>query len=165
MSIADAREVEAGTKVKVTGVVVRITYANGMKPSGVMLVDESSSIYVYDGDIAGRVTIGNQITILAEKDYWILEDEKNNAAKFGYKGCNQLTSAVYVEGDDFIHSYDTSWMEESTVKEIIETPVNVDISTKVFKVTAQVKKVPGNGFVNYYFFDLDGKTGTYTYTQ
>ena len=27
------------------------------------------------------------------------------------------------------------------------------------------KKVPGSGFVNYYFFDLDGETGAYTYTQ
>jgi len=165
MSIADARETAKGAKVKVTGVVARITFANGMKPSGVILVDETSSIYVYDGDIAGRVAIGNQITILAEKDYWILDDEQNNAAKFGYKGCNQLTSAVYVEGDTENHSFDTSWMESSTVKEIIDTPVNVDISTKIFKVTAQVKKVPGAGFTNYYFFDLDGTTGTYTYTQ
>ena len=165
MSIADAREVALGGKVKVTGVVARITYANGMKPSGVILVDNTSSIYVYDGDIAGRVAIGNQITILAEKDYWILEDEKSGAEKFGYKGCNQLTSAVYVEGDNETHDFDKSWIETATVKEIIDTPVNVDISTKIFKVTAQVKKVPGSNFVNYYFFDLDGETGAYTYTQ
>lgn len=165
MSIAAARDVALGGKVKVTGVVARITYANGMKPSGVMLVDNTGSIYVYDGDIAGRVAIGNQITILAEKDFWILEDEKNNADKFGYKGCNQLTGAVFVEGDNETHDFDKSWMETTTVKEMIDTPVNVDISTKIFKVTAQVKKVPGSNFVNYYFFDLDGKTGAYTYTQ
>lgn len=165
MSIADAREAAKGAKVKVTGVVARITFANGMKPSGVMLVDNTGSIYVYDGDIAGRVAIGNQITILAEKDYWILDTETNNAAKFGYNGCNQLTSAVYVDGDTENHPIDKSWMETSTVKEMIDTPVNVDISTKIFEVTALVKKVPGAGFVNYYFFDLDGTTGTYTYTQ
>ena len=165
MSIADAREIALGGKVKVTGVVARITYANGMKPSGVILVDNTSSIYVYDGDIAGRVSIGNQITVLGEKDYWILEDEKSGADKFGYKGCNQLANAVFVEGDNETHDFDKSWIETATVKEIIDTPVNVDISTKVFKTTALVKKVPGNGFINYYFFDLDGETGTYTYTQ
>ena len=75
MTIADAREVTLGTKVKVTGVVARITYANGMKPSGVYLVDGTNSIYVYDGDIAGQVSIGNKITVLGEKDFWILDTE------------------------------------------------------------------------------------------
>lgn len=165
MSIADAREIALGGKVKVTGVVAQITYATGRKPSGVMLVDETGSIYVYDVNIAGRVAVGNRITILAEKDYWILEDEKSGAEKFGYKGCNQLTNAVFVEGDNEIHDFDKSWIEATTVKEIVDTPVNVDISTKIFKVTALVKKVPGSNFVNYYFFDLDGETGAYTYTQ
>ena len=160
-----ARETAKGTKVQVEGVVAQITYANGRIPSGVMLVDHTGSIYIYDGDLAARVSIGNQISVLAEKDYWILDDEKNNAEKFGYKGCNQLTNATLASNDDGNNDFETFWMETSTVKEIIDTPTNVDISTKIFKVTAQVKKVPGDGYVNYYFFDLDGETGTYTYTQ
>ena len=48
MSISDAREATEGTMVKVDGVVARITYANGMKPSGFILVDEGASIYVYE---------------------------------------------------------------------------------------------------------------------
>ena len=28
-----------------------------------------------------------------------------------------------------------------------------------------MKEVPGNGFTNYYFFDIDGETGNYTYSQ
>ena len=62
-----AREAAEGTKVKVTGVVARITYANGMVPSGVILVDGTSSIYVYDSNVAGRVSIGNEISVLASK--------------------------------------------------------------------------------------------------
>jgi hypothetical protein len=47
----------------------------------------------------------------------------------------------------------------------VETPVTEDVTTIVYEVTALVKEVPGNGFTNYYFYDLDGETGAYTYTQ
>ena len=165
MSINEAREAATGAKVKVTGVVARITYAFGQKPSGVILVDGTNSIYVYDSALASRVKIGNEVTILASKTYWILEDEANNAQKFGYKGCNQLESAVLVSNDDGNHAFDTSWITETTVKDIMDTPVSEDITTTIFKVTALVKRVDGNGFINYYIDDLDGITGSYVYTQ
>ena len=165
MTVADAREAAKGAKLKVTGVVAQITYANGKIPSGVILVDGTSSIYVYDSDIAARVAIGNEITILSSKTYWILEDEQYNASKFGYAGCNQLENATLISNDEAKHEFDKSWIQETTVKQILDTPVTEDITTKIFKVTAQVKKVEGTGFVNYYINDLDGKTGNYTYTQ
>ncbi len=165
MSIADARNTETGTKVKLSGVVARITYANGFIPSGVILVDGTSSIYVYDGDLAARCAIGNTISIYASKTYWILESEQGNAATFGYKGCNQLEAAVLISNDEGNTAFDTSWIETTTVKEILDTPVSEDISTKIFKVTAQVKEVPGNGFTNFCINDLDGTTGSYAYSQ
>ena len=165
MSIADARATAEGTKVKVDGVVARITYANGMIPSGVMLVDETGSIYVYDGDLAGRVSIGNKITIAASKTYWILDSEASNAATFGYKGCNQLESVTLIENDGASHDFDKSWIQETTVKDILDTPVTEDITTTIFKVTALIKEVPGSGFTNFYINDLDEKTGTYSYSQ
>ncbi len=165
MTIADAREVALGTKVRVTGVVARITYANGMKPSGVYIVDGTNSIYVYDGDIAGQVAIGNKITVLGEKDYWVLDTETNNANKFGYKGCCQISDATLYENDKAVNEIDFSWCEEKTVKEILNIPVTENVTTTTYKTTALVKKVPGNGFTNYYFYDLDGNTGAYTYTQ
>ena len=165
MTIAAARAADKGTKVKVSGVVAQITYANGYIPSGVILVDGTNSIYVYDRDLAGRVSIGNQITVLASKTYWILETESYNAEKFGYMGCNQLEEAHLLSNDEGNHEFDKSWITESTVKEIMDTPVSTDITTTIFKVTALVKKVPGNGFVNYYIDDLDGFTGSYCYSQ
>ena len=164
-SVADARKAETGAKVKVDGVVARITYANGMIPSGFYLIDETNSIYVYSSDIAAQVKAGNRITILATKDYWILDTEQSNAAKFGYKGCNQLTDAVLVDNDKGSNAFDSSWIPASTVKALMDTPVSQDITTTIFKVNALVKKSPGNGFVNYYIDDLDGKTGSYVYTQ
>lgn len=165
MSIAEARDTAVGTKVKVSGVVARITYANGYIPSGVILVDNTSSIYVYDSDLAARCAIGNTITVCASKTYWILESEQSNAEKFGYQGCNQLESAALISNDEGSTAFDTSWIEETTVKEILDTPVSTDISTRIFRVTAQIKEVPGNGFTNFYINDLDGKTGSYAYSQ
>lgn len=165
MSIADARDAVTGTKVKVTGVVARLTYANGYKPSGVILVDGTSSIYVYDGDLAGRVSIGNTITVAASKTYWILGSESANAEKFGYIGCNQLESAWLLSNDNGNSDFDKTWIEETTVKEIMDTDFSEDITTKIYKVTALVKKVEGTGFTNYYINDLDGYTGSYVYTQ
>lgn len=165
MTIHAAREAEKGTKVQVSGVVARITYANGMIPSGVILVDGTDSIYVYDGDLAARVAIGNTISIYASKTWWILDTETSNASKFGYKGCNQLEDAVLISNDNGNAEFDKSWVQTTTVKEIMDTPVTEDITSKIFKVTAQIKEVPGTGFTNYYINDLDGTTGTYAYSQ
>lgn len=165
MTILDARNAEVGTKISITGVVARITYANGMKPSGVYLVDDTNSIYVYDADIAGQVAIGNKITVLGSKAYWILDSEQSNANKFGYKGCCQLEEALLYENDNGTNEIDFSWCREAAVKKILELPVSENYTTTIFKTNALVKKVPGNGFTNYYFYDLDGNTGAYTYTQ
>lgn len=165
MSIADIRNAKEGTLAKVDGVVAAITYANGKVPSGVMLVDGTSSIYVYDTNIAGQVKVGNTITVLGSKANWILADEQTNAQKFGYEGCCQLESAVLVSNDNKESEFDKSWIKESTVKEIMENPKNNNITTLIYKVNALVTKADGKGFVNYYFNDLDGKTGSYTYTQ
>lgn len=165
MSIADARKAAEGAKIKVEGVVAKITYATGMIPSGVILVDATGSIYVYDGDLAASVSEGNKITVAAEKTWWILETEQSNANKFGYKGCNQLANAWILANDKAKNDFDKSWITTTTVKEILDTPVTEDISTVIYKVTALIKEVPGSGFTNYYINDLDGTTGTYSYSQ
>ncbi len=165
MSIADARKAATGTKLTVTGVVAQITYANGYKPSGVILVDKTSSIYIYDGDLASRCAIGNTITVAASKVYWILESESGNAEKFGYVGCNQLESPVLLSNDEGKTDFNKSWIKETTVKDIMDTPATEDITTLIYKVTAIVRKVEGKGFVNYYINDLDDETGSYVYTQ
>ena len=165
MSIAEARLTEIGTKVKVEGVVAAITYATGMKKAGVILVDDTNSIYVYDPDLAGRVAVGDKVTIAASKTMWISEKEVDSANKFGYKGCNQLEDAWLLNNEGGAHEFDKSWIAETTIKDILDTPVSQDISTMLYKVTAQIKEAPGSGFTNFYLNDLDGKTGSYVYTQ
>ena len=166
MSVADAREAAKGTKIKIDGVVAQITYANGFRPNGFFLVDETGSIYVFDGDLAQRVAEGNKVTFVGEKDYWILETEQGFAQNFGYQGSCQIANTTLIELDDSQnYAYDKSWITESTVKDILEAPVTENVTTTIYKVNALVKKVPGTGFVNYYFYDIDGETGAYTYSQ
>ncbi len=165
LSIKEAREKEKGYKVIVEGVVGRITYAYGLKPNGFYLIDSTSSIYVFDSNVASKVNIGNSIRLAGEKDFWILESEITYAEKYGYQGSNQLINCSLLSNDNKINDFDTSWVEKSTVKKMLNTPFSENITNKIYKVDSYVKKQVGTGFVNYYFDDIDGVTGSYTYTQ
>lgn len=164
-TIAEARAAKTGEKLLVSGIVARITYANGMKPNGFILVNGADSIYVFDGDAAARVQIGNRVEVAASKTYWILDTEQSNAHAHGYKGCNQLESANIVSIDSSNNEWADASFPTATVKEIMDNPVSNDITTQIYKTTAIIKKAPGSGFTNYYINDLDEKTGSYVYTQ
>ena len=164
-TIANAREAAENEKLKVTGVVAFITYANGFIPNGFYLVDETGAMYIYGDQIAPRLKVGNTVTICGEKTYYVLSTEISYAEKFGYKGCCQLQNPYLISNDNKVTDFNKNWIEETTVKEILDTPVTSNITTNIYKVNALVKKVPGSGFVNYYINDLDGETGSYTYTS
>lgn len=166
MTVAQARQAQEGALIKTSGVVSQIIYATGKIPCGFILIDSTSSIYVYDRQIAARVKIGNTVTILGEKAYYVLEDEKTAAEQFGYKGCNQLTDVVLKSNDEKTDGkFETSWIQDSTVKDIVDTPVSEDISALVYKVNALIQKDAGTGFINYRIKDIDGVTGSYVYTM
>lgn len=164
-TIADAREKTKGSKLKITGVVARITYANGMKPNGFYVIDNTSSIYVYSIEAASQVKEGNTITIAGELDFWILDSEQTNAKKYKYGGACQLTNTILVSNDNGTSEFNKTWITNKTIKEIMNTSYSENVTNKIFKTNALIKKAQGTGFVNYYLNDIDGKTGTYTYTQ
>lgn len=167
VSVNDARSKADDSLVKVSGTVAKITYASGMKPNGIYLVDNTNSIYVYDsnGSITSEVNVGNNITLYGKKTHYILEKEQTAAAKYGYKGCNQLVDCRLEKNDNKTNIVNYDWVKSSTVKDVMNTPVSEDISTTIYKVNALIKKAPGDGFINYYINDLDGTTGSYVYTQ
>lgn len=164
-SIAQAREASEGALVKVTGIVSTITYANGHIPNGFMLIGDSSSIYVYDTQIASQVNEGNLVTLFGKKDYFVLDSEKTNAAKYGYNGACQLTEIHLGSNDKKENAIDWSFAQEKTVKEVMDTPYSSNITSAVYHSNALIKKVEGKGFTNYYIDDLDEKTGSYVYTM
>ncbi len=164
-TIDECRKAEETSKVKVSGVVAAITYSIGIIPNGFYLADNTNSIYVYDAQIASKLSVGNSITLLGERVNFIIENEAPYANAFGYTGCVQLTNCILKSNDKETKDFDKSWVKESTVKEIMETPITDNITTTIYKVNAVINKKPGDGFINYYINDLDNKTGTYTYTQ
>lgn len=166
MTIGEAREAAVDSLVKVTGVVSRITFANGMKPNGFIIVGDNSSIYVYDNQIAITVAIGNKITLLAKKTMFIASKEASSAKKFGYKGACQLIDGHLLSNDEATNDLDLSFAQEKTVKEVIETSPSDNITSLIYHSNALIKRVQkeGQNFVNYYIDDLDGKTGSYVYT-
>lgn len=166
MTIGEAREAAVDSLVKVTGVVSRITFANGMKPNGFIIVGDNSSIYVYDNQIAITVAIGNKITLLAKKTMFIASKEASSAKKFGYKGACQLIDGHLLSNDEATNDLDLSFAQEKTVKEVIETSPSANITSLIYHSNALIKRVQkeGQNFVNYYIDDLDGKTGSYVYT-
>ena len=149
----------------VSGVVSKKTYATGKKENGFYLVDNTSSIYIYDSSTVLKVKEGNTITLAATKDYWILEDEVPFAEKYGYNGSCQLTKGHIISNDEGRNDIDTSWVEETTIKQIMDTPVTENITNKIFKANAYIAKSQKEGYVNYYIDDLDETTGSYVYTQ
>lgn len=165
MSIAKVREQEQGKLIKITGVVARPTKAANGAYDGFYLVDSSSSIYIHGSDVAAQVQEGNTITICGKLTYWILDTEKANAQKFNYAGSIQLDECTIVNNDKGSKDLDLSWAKETTVKEMINTPFSANVTNQIFKVNSYVKKNQGTGFVNYYFNDIDGTTGSYTYTK
>ena len=164
-TVANARKAQSGTKLKLTGVVAFITYANGFIPNGFYLVDNTGSIYIYGSDTAQQVSVGNTVSVACEKTYYVNPDESYYAEMYGYPGACQMQSPILVEKNNNNDAFDKTWITETTVKNILESNFeNDNITSNIFKVNAQIKKVPGSGFVNYYINDLDGKTGSYTYT-
>lgn len=165
MTIKEARTKSKDTKVIVEGWVARVTYANGKLPNGFYLYDDESSIYVYDASLAASVKEGNKIKIAATKDYWILESEVGYASKFSYNGANQLVKVHLIENDKGTKSFGASWVQDITIKSLINTPFSEDITNLFFKTNSYIKKDVKPGYINYYLNDIDGVTGSYVYTQ
>ncbi len=165
MSIAEAREAEEGAYVKVSGYVVGINYAYGMVPTGFILVDSETSIYIYGKEASAEVQEGNYVTLVGEKAFYISSSEATNAAEFGYNGACQIQYPTILENDDGTGEVDLSCAEETTVKKIMDTDCSENITSKLYKVDAYVNKVEGSGYTNYYIDDLDNETGSYVYTM
>ena len=165
VTIAEARNEAIAANLIVEGVVAKTTYANGFIPNGIYVVDNTGSIYIHGSEVAALAKEGNKVKIAGTRAHYILDTEKTLASKLGYQGSIQLEKPILLENDKGNHEFDKTWVSESTIKELMETPLTDNITTNIYKVNAIVKEVPGSGFTNFYFFDIDGKTGSYTYTS
>ena len=81
-----------------------------------------------------RYTIENEFL----KTKILLQDEQNAASKHGYKGCNQLENVTLVSVNSAGNEFDKTWIEETTVKEIMETPLGSTLISIIFNIIAQL---------------------------
>ena len=171
VTLEQARNAEAGEKLIVTGVVAGFTYKNAKTSSGsyvrdaFYLVKDGVSILVYAPGVASVVEVGNTITVAGEKEYFVQESEISLAEKYGFSGACQLSNAYLVSNAGGNTQVNPADFEAVTVKELMENEYNENITNQIYKVRALITKSYGSGFVNYYINDLDGTTGTYTYTK
>ena len=170
-TIVEARNAEAGSKLIVEGVVAGFTYKNAKTTSGkyvadgLYLVNGTDSIYVFGVDLCSVVEIGNTIKIAGVKEFFIQEKEISLAEKYGFTGACQLSSVELIENKGGNTDVLANSFEKTTIKNLMENNYDANITTQIYEVNALIRKAPGDGFVNYYINDLDGKTGTYTYTK
>lgn len=166
LSIKDAYERAVGSKVLVEGIVTFITKQTKFQNNGLYLTDDTGAIYIYDLDIASVVNIGDRIKVAATRNNFILPTEQALAEKLFYQGAIQINEAHLITHEKNNEMPNLDWVEENTIKALLDTnPKEANITGTIFKVNAFINKVIGTGFTNYYFNDLDNKTGSYTYSM
>lgn len=166
MSIADAHAKAENAKPIIEGVVTTITYANGMLPNGFFLVDDTGAMYIFDYDIVLSVKPGDTVQLAGTRKNFILPGEEGLAAQLGYEGAIQLADVFLMEHTKGSDDFDKSWITETSIKDLMDTnPKDKNITGTIFKANAFINEVPGLGFTNFYLNDIDGKTGSYSYSM
>lgn len=165
IDISEARALEPGEVCRVKGTVLRHTFNSSLNEIGFLLADSTGMTYVYDSQLAPQVDDGEEVELLATRDNWILDDEQSYAEKLGYIGAIQLIDGILISHQE-AEPYDyASYAKKTTVKKLLSSDFDQPITGDLYQVAALVQKREGGNFVNYYIFDLDGETGTYSYSQ
>lgn len=167
MSIANSRTAEEGAMVRIKGKVIALTKDSGSNPNGALIFDGTDSMYVYDADVAKQLKVNEDVDIAGEKSYFIADSEKTNAEKYGYTGSSQLVYAQVVTHEGTTEA-DFSNTKVNTVRDILNTSFDQDITGQLYKVNAYITKketTGAGGFTNYYIYDIDQKSSAYVYTQ
>lgn len=167
MSIANARTAKEGAMVRIKGKVIALTKDSGSNPNGALIFDGTDSMYVYDADVAKQLNVNEDVDIAGQKSYFIADNEQSYAEKFGYTGSSQLVYAQVVTHEGTTEA-DFSNTKVNTVRDILNTSFDQDITGQLYKVNAYITKdehTGAGGFTNYYIYDIDQKSSTYVYTQ
>lgn len=165
IDISEARALEPGEVCRVKGTVLRHTFNSSLNEIGFLLADSTGMTYVYDSQLAPQVDDGEEVELVATRDNWILDDEQSYAEKLGYIGAIQLIDGTLIShGEAEPYDY-ASYAKKTTIKKLLSSDFDEPITGDLYQVAALVQKREGGNFVNYYIFDLDGETGTYSYSQ
>lgn len=164
LTLNQVKDLESNTPVLVKGIVARVIYGTEKNvPVGFYIFDETDAIYVYSSKYAEEVSVGNEVTISGTFTKYIDQNSATSAEKAGYTGAMQIVPDT-LENDGKTHEVPTSFIQETSIADLCQIPVSENITSNVYKVVAKINKSQGNGFVNYYFNDLNGVDSYYAYT-
>lgn len=164
LNLSDVKSLPVGSSVEVEAIVAFVVYGTEKNvPVGFYVFDDTDAIYVHSSEYAEVVVAGNKVEIIGTYENYINEKELSSAENAGYTGSRQIVP-ISVVSDGKIHEIPTSFVKSTSIASLCEIPVSENITSNVYKVVAQINKSQGNGFVNYYFNDLDGINSYYAYT-
>ena len=163
-SLKEVKGFAEGQEVYVNGVVAFVVYGTTKNiPVGFYLYDNTDAIYVYSYDFAKVVEAGDEVVIEGNFTSYIDESTASSAAYAGYTGARQIVPAT-CEVLSKENEINTNFVEETSIADLCMIPVSENITSNVYKVVARINRSQGNGFVNYYFNDLNGVDSYYAYT-
>ena len=99
VTVAEAINSAIDSNLIIEGVVAKTTYANGMVPNGIYVIDNTGSIYVHGSETAALAKEGHKVKIAGTRTNYILDTEKTAAQKLGYQGSIQLQNPVLIENE------------------------------------------------------------------
>lgn len=163
-TISSLKKENVEEEVSVSGIVAKIV--NGTEknvPVGFYLIDKTDAIYVYASQLETMPNVGDKVKVNGKYVVYLSENDKSSAAIVGYAGSRQITlNSLEVLSSGNTLNYD--FVKESSIAELAKIDVKENITSNLYYVTAKVRKAQGNGFVNYYFDDLNGVDSYYAYT-
>lgn len=163
-TLKEVKNFNEGQEVYVKAIVAAVINGTTKNvPVGFYLYDGTDAIYVYSYDFAEVVEVGDEVIIEGNFTKYIDENSASSAQYAGYTGAKQIvptTCEVVSKGNEI----DTSFVKETSIADLCKIPVSENITSNVYKVVAKINRSQGNGFVNYYFNDLNGVDSYYAYT-
>jgi len=163
-TIAWLKQKTKATDVSMKGIVAKII--NGTEknvPVAFYLVDDTDGIYVYASQLEKMPEVGDEVIVNGTYTMYISESDAPSASMVNYTGSKQITldSLTVVSKNNEV-KYD--FAAHSSIAELAKIGVDTNITSNLYYVKAKINKSQGNGFVNYYFNDLNGVDSYYAYT-
>ncbi|MFA6781332.1 MAG: hypothetical protein WCR77_03995 [Bacilli bacterium] len=160
ISLNEAKSKNNGVVVTVQAIVARVTYKSSMTKQGLFLIDESDTLFIYNGAATqanlALVEHGNKVVVTGTITHYIKDAE--NAVSENYEGDLQLTDVTVDHLDTNVYQLPIEPIIESTIENIVATPPSTNISSIMYKVAARVVKNVSQYAISYDLVSPDDAT-------
>ena len=167
ISIAEAKSMADGEVVTIQAIVARVTYESSMTKQGLFLIDESGSLFVYNGDKTqanlAPIENGNKVVVTGTMTHYI--KDATIAANLNFTGNVQLADVTVEHVDTNVYDLPTAAILDGSVEDVLATPPSINISSLIYKMEVSVSKVATQYFTNYYLDSLSSAGQLLLYSQ